>query len=192
MSLLAGVLAGVGMFLGGIFGMHSSGGMMGTTSPESEHHMASSTPKGPHMEAPVVMGTITAISGTTVTLSVVEHKANDATSTATYSVDASSAKVVKSGNAEHASSTPVSTSALSVGERVLVIGSINGTTITAKTIVEGLPSAMPMGRPEIKMGGNSQATSSSPHGHGFGAPHSSSGASSQDSGGGGGMLMHTE
>ena len=81
-----------------------------------------------------VFGTVGAVSGTTLT---VTSKAgpNGTLAAATYTVDASSASVMKAG----ASS---SVSAIAVGDTVMVQGTVSGTSVTAKTIRDGV---MPMG-----------------------------------------------
>src|ERR1700690_195591 len=83
---------------------------------------------------PGVFGTVSAVSGTSLT---VTSKAgpNGTPAAATYTVDASSATVMKAG----ASS---SVSAVTVGDTVMVQGTVNGTSVTAKTIRDGV---VPMG-----------------------------------------------
>ncbi len=81
-------------------------------------------PMGPTIAGngePVVGGTISAINNSTITLT---NKSN-----VTYTVDASSALVSK-GNATS------SVSSLAVGDNVLVQGTVNGTSITASTIID--------------------------------------------------------
>jgi hypothetical protein len=71
--------------------------------------------------APLVGGSISAISGNTLTIT---NKGG-----AIYTVDATSAKVAKGGQG----TTTVST--LKVGDMIMVQGAVNGTTITANSIV---------------------------------------------------------
>ena len=76
-----------------------------------------------------VFGTVSAISGTTLT--VTSNAQNGGTAT-TYIVDASSATVTKSGTAS-------SVSAIAVGDTIMVRGTVSGTNVTAKTIMDGMP-----------------------------------------------------
>ena len=89
---------------------------------------------------PAAMGTVTAISGTTITLS-------DAQNSTTYTVDASGATVLKH-EAPAAGTTPtpgtkpaettISVSDIAIGDTLMVEGTANGTTVTATTIHDGL------------------------------------------------------
>lgn len=85
---------------------------------------------------PMIMGKVTAVSGTTITItsnysSTVSSTGELSTQTATtYTVDASSATVTKDG----ASST---VSAIAVDDEVSIEGTVSGTTITAKTVRVG-------------------------------------------------------
>lgn len=101
-------------------GMHGRGGMGGVE-------------RGVH-------GTVTAVSGTTLTVTAT----NPTTSTtATYTVDASSAKVLKGdGTTKPADST---LSAVAVGDTVGIQGEVTGTNIVAKMIIDGpAPKDWPM------------------------------------------------
>ena len=75
-----------------------------------------------------VFGTVSAISGTTLT--VTSNAQNGGTAT-TYIVDASSATVTKSGTAS-------SVSAIAIGDTVAVQGTVNGTSVTATSIRDGV------------------------------------------------------
>ncbi len=77
-----------------------------------------------------VLGIVTAVNGTTITMT--SKARTSSTSAATiYTVDASSATVTKNG-------ANSSLSAISVGDTIIVGGSINGTTIKATTIRSGM------------------------------------------------------
>ncbi len=78
---------------------------------------------------PGVFGTVSALSGTTITVASKGFGKN-ATAT-TYSVDASNATVTKNG----ASS---SVSNIAVGDTVMVQGTVSGTSVTATTIHDGM------------------------------------------------------
>ena len=81
-------------------------------------------------ERPEAVGTVTAISGTTLT---VESKGFGANANAqTYTVDASNATIDKNR-------ASASLSDIAVGDTVLVHGTVNGTTITATEIHDGFP-----------------------------------------------------
>ncbi|MDQ1282016.1 MAG: hypothetical protein QG630_367 [Patescibacteria group bacterium] len=76
-----------------------------------------------------VFGTITAINGNTLTMSVTfrgEGK-NSTTTTKIFTVDASTAKIIKSGATS-------SVSSIVIGDKVSILGRISGTNITAKII----------------------------------------------------------
>jgi hypothetical protein len=95
----------------------------------SGDHGASSTmprPSGTPIIAgngePVVGGSVTAISGNTLTVTNASN--------VTYTIDVSSAKIVKGS----ATST---ISAIAVGDNVIVQGVVNGTAITASSVIDG-------------------------------------------------------
>ncbi len=81
---------------------------------------------------PVVAGKITAISGTTLTIT---NSGN-----VTYTIDASSAKVTKPGV------TGASVSSIAIGDQVIVQGNVNGTSVTASSVIDQTNSAKPQGR----------------------------------------------
>ena len=70
---------------------------------------------------PVVAGTISAISGNTLTLTT--------TSNVTYTIDATNAKILE-GN------STVAIGSLAVGNKVLVQGTVSGTSVTASTVID--------------------------------------------------------
>ncbi|MEI6352881.1 MAG: hypothetical protein WCO35_03025 [Candidatus Nomurabacteria bacterium] len=70
-----------------------------------------------------ISGTITAIDGNTIAISV-----GEASSTTTYTIDASSSIIIKPG----ATSTGISI--LSINDKILVNGTIVGTNVSAKSI----------------------------------------------------------
>jgi hypothetical protein len=84
-----------------------------------------------------IHGTVSAVNGTTLTVSITND--NDADDTAgsptTYTVDASSATVLKGdGTTKPASST---LSSVAVGDTVMIDGTVSGTSVTAKMIIDG-------------------------------------------------------
>ncbi|HVU75310.1 MAG TPA: DUF5666 domain-containing protein [Candidatus Paceibacterota bacterium] len=86
----------------------------------------------PMGERPAVMGKVTAISGTTLT---VERMARDASSTTSYSVDASSAKILKAT----AGSAPseITIASVAVGDTVRIRGTLSGSSVAATEVVDG-------------------------------------------------------
>ncbi len=79
-----------------------------------------------------IHGTVSAISGNTLTVTSTSPANN---TTSTYTVDASGATVLKGdGTTKPASST---LSSVVVGDNVMVMGATNGTSVTAKVIVDG-------------------------------------------------------
>lgn len=84
-----------------------------------------------------LVGTVASVNGTTLTITVKtpprkEDNETKTPITLTYTVDASKAVVMKAGSKSAATE-------LSVGDMVMVMGTINGTTITAERIMEGFP-----------------------------------------------------
>lgn len=122
------------------------GGSVDGTSVKAERIMNGKLPEngggpGKHGKGPFgdrdgksgVRGTISAVNGTTLTVA-----GKDGT---TYTVDASNAKVVTV--ASGAKPTEATLAALVVGDTVGIHGDVNGTTVTAKHIVDGLPLTPP-------------------------------------------------
>ncbi|MGC9605250.1 MAG: hypothetical protein ABSF56_00610 [Minisyncoccia bacterium] len=91
---------------------------------------ATSTPPFVGNGQPVIAGTISAINGASLTLTT--------GSNVTYTVDASSAKILEG-------QSTIVLSGLTVGDKVLIQGAVNGTSVTATTIVDqhAPPSATP-------------------------------------------------
>lgn len=71
-----------------------------------------------------VMGTVSALSGNTVTLTDKNH--------VVYTIDVTNAKIMKSG-------ATISLSGVQVGDTLIVSGTILGTNVVAKNIVDGIP-----------------------------------------------------
>ncbi len=91
---------------------------------------------GWHGGKPGVFGTVSAISGTTLT---VQSKARPNKGTATaYTVIASGATVTKNGQAS-------SVSGIAVGDMVMVQGTVSGTSVTATVIRDGMMMGKGMG-----------------------------------------------
>ena len=85
---------------------------------------------------PVVLGKVDSISGTTLTVS--SRGFDKKTATTTYTVDASNAKVSK----ENATSTVAS---ITVGDNVMILGTITGNNVVATVIRDGKGGMMPGG-----------------------------------------------
>src|ERR1700722_5977915 len=81
-----------------------------------------------HGQRPAVVGTVSAVSGTTLT--VTGMAGPNGGSPTTYTFDASSATVTKSGQTS-------SVSSIAVGDTVAVQGTVSGTTVTATSIRDG-------------------------------------------------------
>ncbi len=84
-----------------------------------------------------IFGTVTAVQGTVITMQEIGRggfgpaETSTAAAAVTYTVDASGATVVKDG----ATST---LSAVIAGDHIMVRGTVNGTTVTASSIVDGV------------------------------------------------------
>lgn len=96
----------------------------------------------PNMGGHGVFGTVTAISGSTITI---QSKAwsnpstGSTSATTTYTVNAGSATVMKAGATS-------SLSAITVGDTIVVQGTVSGTTVTATKINDGVVPGMGMGQ----------------------------------------------
>ena len=113
---------------------HAATGTTGTTNPSG--HQGRGTP-------PAAAGTVTAINGNTLTVT-------DKRSGTVYSVDASSATIEKfsapaAGSTTRPTPTTVTVSAITVGDNVMVQGTVSGTTITATKITDGQMMGFRMG-----------------------------------------------
>jgi len=95
---------------------------------------------------PVIAGNISAINGTSL---IITNKSN-----ITYTVEASNAKIVEGQNT-------ITVSSLSVGDNVIVQGSVNGTSVTASSVIDekapinngNASSTGPRGGPQGRGGG---------------------------------------
>lgn len=84
---------------------------------------------------PVVGGSITAINGSTLT---VTNKSN-----VTYTIDASSATIIKNG-------TSTAITNMATGDNVVVQGTVNGTSVTASSVIDQGSSTTAAGAPSSK------------------------------------------
>ncbi len=87
-------------------------------------------PQSGNGAAPALVGSVTAINGTTITIQT-WRRPNEKNATTTYTVNAASAKFFDKG----ATST---ISSVTTGDMISVLGTINGTTITATVIRYGM------------------------------------------------------
>ena len=123
---LAAVALSIGVGFAGVTAAQTSNGTGTGVVQKFEQMMG-------HGQRPGVFGKVTAISGTTLTVSATNPKNN---STTTYTVDASNAKVLKGAT----SSAPVAStlSAVAVGDTVAIKGTVSGTNVTASEIMDGV------------------------------------------------------
>lgn len=127
-----------------MMGMRGQGGpgMNGQGGQYWRGHATSTPPVSPFIGdgQPVIAGTISAINGTSLTVTTASN--------VIYTVDASNAKIVEGQNT-------VALSAIVVGNNVLVQGTVNGTSIAASTVVDqSAPAGAPVGG--IPNSGNGQ------------------------------------
>jgi len=113
-------------------------GFAGITSAQVTTGSATTTPSGAHVRGmmdgrPAVVGKVASISGNSFT--VTAQKPGD-TSATTYTVDASSATVMKA--AQGAAPATSSVSAIAVGDTVAVEGTVSGTSVTATKVMDGV------------------------------------------------------
>ncbi len=88
----------------------------------SKNNNWAKAPKGFHPEFNGIIGKVSNISGNTLSVSVYKKNA-----TTTYTVDASNVSVTN----------------IQVGDTIIVRGTVSGTSVTAKSIVENLPPRLP-------------------------------------------------
>jgi len=92
---------------------------------------------------PAAFGTVAAINGNLITLTSVMKNA-----TTTYTVDATNATITKGIGK---STSTIAVSGISIGDRLVVQGTVSGTTITATSIRDGL-AAMRVGKKPMMRG----------------------------------------
>jgi hypothetical protein len=108
---------------------------------------ATTTPPFVGNGQPIIVGTVSVVNGNTLTVTTA--------SSVTYTVDASSAKILKGSNT-------ITLSGIVVGNKVLVQGAVNGTSITASTVLDqsgpanGIPPNMDKGQKYGFFGGLGQ------------------------------------
>ncbi len=83
-----------------------------------------------YFDRTVFAGHVTAISGNTITITDMKN--------ATYTVDATAAQIVKGNHAQ----TAETIADVKIGDRIVAIGTINGTTITATKIIDSATSKL--------------------------------------------------
>ncbi len=90
-------------------------------------------------QGPIISGAVTAISGTTITLSGRQGFGPNASATTTYAVDAGAAAFNKfaQGTNGRPTSTAITIADIQVGDEITVRGSVSGTDVTAKQITDG-------------------------------------------------------
>ena len=114
--------------------------------PSGMHNRLNKNNKGKPMTKPAVAGTVASVSGNTITVNQRGFGKN-ATTTTAFTVDATNASVLKGG----ATST---VSSISVGDMLVVQGTVSGTNVTATNIRDGQIRA-----PGDKRGENASSTS---------------------------------
>jgi hypothetical protein len=123
------VLASIGIGFAGITSAQSSTTAVSESGMKMERGIGMMGMRG---ERPAVVGKVTSVSGTTLT---VQSQRPGDTSTMDYTVDASSAKILK--GTEGAAPTESTLSAVAVGDTVAVRGTLSGTSVTATEIIDG-------------------------------------------------------
>jgi hypothetical protein len=129
-------------------------GMMGGRGWDKDN--ASSTPRGMGMMPPAIQGngqplvggTVSAVSGSTITIT-------NNNGGSTYSIDASGAKITKAGAA-------IALTQIAVGDAVLAQGTVNGTNIVATTVIDQGTRPVATG----STSGGAAAPAQAPHGMG--------------------------
>jgi len=97
---------------------------------------------------PRIVGVVSAIDGTTITITKNMESGTDSTKTTTqYTIDASRATIKKistPSNISDATMSNVSVADIKIGDTLMVQGTINGTTIAATTVTDGVLNKMGM------------------------------------------------
>ena len=86
---------------------------------------------------PVIAGSISAVNGTTLTVTNASN--------VTYTVDASNAKIVKGG-------ATIAATGVATGDSVVVQGTVNGTNVTASSVIDQGSNAAPRAPPAVASG----------------------------------------
>lgn len=126
---LAVPLLGAALVGGAVAGAGLTAMAAGSTSPVQA---TSAHPGGPGGFGGGVMGTVTAVNGSTISVTGKDG--------GTYTIDAAGSSVEKYANG---SSSTVDASSIAVGDTVMVNGSITTATMTAKSIRDGFPESTP-------------------------------------------------
>ena len=120
-ALLGGAAAGATGIASAATSAITSTGTTASVQAQGDHG-----PRG--MGRPAVMGTVSAISGNSITVT-------DKQSGTSYTVDATNAKVMKAATGSAPTTSAVSD--IAVGDTVMVQGTTSGTTVTATNIMDG-------------------------------------------------------
>lgn len=102
----------------------------GKTNPGMMHGLDHAWQNAGVMAHMSVFGTVSAVTGNTIT--VINKRLMPGNATTTYIVDATNARITKAG-------TTSTISVISVGDIVVVQGTINGTNVTATVVIDGMP-----------------------------------------------------
>lgn len=143
----------IGVMLMGVAGIWH--GMFGTHAPANNNQQyAGSYGQNSSQNRPVnpngssLIGTVSSIDGTMIVMQVIQSSTStSATTTANFSVDASNARIIKSG-----STTTAAITNIAVGDRIIAQGVIDGNSIKARLIIDTLPPqvAKPVVKPQVK------------------------------------------
>lgn len=125
--------------LGLIAGMAGTVALQTHAATSSDESATTTSDNAKKFTPPAAMGSVTAISGNTITIT-------DKKSGTVYTVDASGAVVEKmptetsgsSSSTTRPTPTTISVSGISIGDNVMVEGTVSGTSITATRIMDGL------------------------------------------------------
>jgi hypothetical protein len=127
-------------------------GFAGVTSAQSTSAVPSAHMRPFGGERPALIGKITGISGTSITVSRLGFPGG-VLGSASFTVDASGAKILKamSGSVQ----TEAAISSLAIGDTVAIRGAVSGTTVAATEVIDGIGPRMGEGR--VPGGGHSGA-----------------------------------
>jgi hypothetical protein len=126
MIAVQGTVTGTNVAATTIFdGVTGRMGLNGSLGKNGQGHATSTSPFVGNGQ-PVVAGTVSAVNSTTLTVTTASN--------VTYNVDASNAKILQGQNT-------ITLSSIAVGNKILVQGTVNGTSIVASTVIDqsGVP-----------------------------------------------------
>lgn len=129
-KFLAVIFMGVASIWHGMFGAHAPI----NNNSQYGNQYGQNRPANPNGNS--MIGTVSSINGTSIVMQVIQRPNPTSTTTASvdFTVDASNARIIKSG-----ATTTATISNISIGDRIIAQGTIDGNSIAAKLVIDTLP-----------------------------------------------------